>query len=113
MQKTIVIKFIIITGLVLVPLAAFGMQVLSDAEMDSIKARTGVAQTIEGMALHQHDSNDNDAPVHPASDNSRDLSGTKVNPRPSGSGVAIFINDVVIFSGGRYEIWYQNGKTSG
>lgn len=95
--------------LILVPFTASGMQPLSESEMSSIRAKFGASQVIDGEKTS--DQMESEAPqLHaPELSGNENESESKGNVRRYGSGIAIIIDNVQIYtSSGQSEIWYEN-----
>lgn len=102
--------FALAVWMLLVPFVAFGMQPLTEAEMESINASSGVTSPIDdektysGMEVDSLARKDFELSVNDTE--------TRSDVSRLGSGVAIFINDVIIYTGGSSEIWYQTSGAS-
>lgn len=106
--------FALAVCMLLFPFAVFGMQPMTEPEMDAVKAQSGVLQ--EGDMKESPLFNDKGLGTEftiQTSGNQLDMlsdtaSGATIDTKnSSGAGVAIFIDDVKIFFGGPSETWYQ------
>ena len=101
--------------ILLVPFTAFGMQVMSDAEMDAITAQYSASLEIgEERAANRYP--ENETPRYEAAHlfaRSQNRTGSRAESMGAGAGVAVMIDDMKFFFGGSREFWYRSTGNPG
>lgn len=109
--------FAVLFCIVLIPSFALSMEILSDTELDAVTARaTGPSEPSEASDADfesRENSSRRDMLTINSEPHNSEANNTETGANRMCSGVAIMIDDVVIYSNnaGR-EIWYQNGSAS-
>lgn len=110
MKKVLILAI----GVLFIPFTVFGMQAMTEAEMDLIRAQYGTIPETDYASRINHYP-DNEASRHVTTNPSATIQNgpsMQVNSSTS-AGIAILIDDLKIFFSGGGEIWYQTSNYSG